>query len=32
MLFGMTLYMHFFEKGFTLFVGGLIATTLGVSL
>ena len=32
MLFGLTLYMHFFEKGFFIFIGSLIATTLGASL
>ncbi len=32
MLFGLTLYMHFFEKGFFLFIGNLIATVLGASL
>jgi len=32
MLFGLTLYMHYFEKGFSIFIFGLIATTLGASL
>ncbi len=32
MLFGLTLYMHYFEKGFSIFIYGLIATTLGASL
>jgi len=32
MLFGLSLYMHFYEKGFTLFIGSLIATTIGATL
>ena len=31
MLFGLTLYMHFFKIGFYIFIGGFILTTLGVS-
>jgi len=32
MLIGLTLYMHFYEKGFSLFLGSLVATIIGATL